>query len=109
MTTSEIPSVQNNTNSVDVTGLAVAIGRIEEGQKYLTTGINEVKTSVGGLVEAQNAQGQRLAKIEEVVNSHDRILLERAPIRVPWTGIGAFIISLGALGVTLFGLLKAAV
>jgi hypothetical protein len=74
---------------------AVSLGRIEEGNKYMREGIDEVKKTTNGISETVASHSVAIAALQVRSTAQDKILAERAPQKAPWPSIGAFIIAGG--------------
>ena len=88
-------------NPMDITGVAVAVGRIELGQQYMQVSVDKVDVKVDGLATTVGAHAIHLEKNDGRLDAHDSILASRAPIRSPWPLTAAFAISAAALVVTI--------
>lgn len=88
----------------DPTYLAVTIGRIEEGLKYVVKGFDEMKASFVTQTNLLNDHTVALSHLEAKIEAHDKIFDEAKPIKSPWPVYAALALSVIA---TLFGIVQA--
>lgn len=77
----------------DLTGLAVAMGRIEQNQINMKDTVDRIDTSVGGLVDTVSKHNARLAVLESQAEP-------KAPWYIVvggWSGIAGIAVALWAL------------
>lgn len=103
--TAEVDASTTVTTS-DQSGLAVAVGRIEEGQKYTKDSLGRIESHLGELGNTVAGHAVILGTVVERLDGHDKVLEQRAPIRIPWTGIVATIATLASLCLALYAFLR---
>lgn len=117
MSTEVAPAAAGSTIPVE---FAVALGRIEEGQKNLKGAVDEfkreikvdisgVRSDLGGVIATQTDHATEIATLKAWRDSTEKTLEERKPNRAPWwiilgaifgsiTGIGGIIVIVTVLG-----------
>jgi hypothetical protein len=93
-----------NANPTDITGLAISLGRIEESQKYMRDGIDEVKKTVGGVADTVASHSIALSRIDTKIAEHDNMFAEARPVKSGWPTVLA---SVGGIVGVAFGVLIA--
>jgi uncharacterized membrane protein YdcZ (DUF606 family) len=88
----------------DITGLAVALGRIEEGQKNLKEAVGEVKVGVSGITETLGQHAILITTLTNRADAADRNQAELSAKHQPWyvivgglSGVTAIAVSIWAL------------
>lgn len=75
----------------------MAFGRVEAGQAHLKESVDGLRSDLGGVVSAQNAQGVLLAQVQAQTSQNTRDIADgkrrEEARRAPWTAIGAFIVA----------------
>jgi hypothetical protein len=103
------PVVQQTFNptapATDVTGLAVALGRIEEGQRNLKETVGEIKTSVGGIVETLGQHAVDISTLKSRADTAERERDELHAKHQPWYVIVGGISSLTAIALAVWAIL----
>lgn len=102
MSTNDIDYGQHIT-APDLSGLSVAIGRIEERLTNVNDTTNRVEGKIDGVAATVVQHSVKLGQVEQRLNGHDQILADRKPLRIPWTEIASVILTAGAIA---FAILK---
>jgi hypothetical protein len=77
----------------DLTGIYVALGRIEEKQNNTATTLGEIRTSVNGVVGTLSSHSARLAVLESQANPRNPWYV----VVGGWAGIAAIAFSIWAV------------
>jgi hypothetical protein len=91
--------------AADVTGLAVALGRIEEGQRNLKETIGEIKASVGGISETLGLHAIEISALKGRADAAEKERAEMHARHQPWYVIAGGIGSVTAIAIAAWSLL----